>query len=71
MPGLAAGAVVGQADPAAGPPEGHALPVIVAVPVASRILAAVVVVTNAIAATATLTTVTPSTRRRRPRRRTA
>jgi hypothetical protein len=60
VPGFADGAAVGQGDGEAASLEGHARPVTVTVPLASRNLAAVVVVAKERAATATPAAITPS-----------
>src|SRR5262252_470984 len=67
MPGSADGAAAGQAAGEAGSLEGHAVPVTVAAPLASKIVAAVVVVTKERVATTTPVRTTPSTARIRSR----
>ena len=69
--GFAAGTAVGQAAGEAEPLGGHSSPVVVIGPLASRILAAVVVVAKARVATTAPVAITPSTAHLRPRLRAA
>src|SRR5262249_40030041 len=71
LAGFAAGAAVGQAAGNAELPGGHPSPVVAVGPLASRILAAALVVAEERAATTTPVTITPSTAHPRPGLRTA